>query len=73
MSLASYQLLHSAIISIRLSSRLRCKDRHFFVHHQDLGEKKWKKIAIATILQYQYYRNAAETPIFAIKRQLFRS
>ena len=57
MSLASYQLLHSAIISIRLSSRLRCKGRHFFVHRQDLGEKKWEKIAIAIILQYQYYRN----------------
>ena len=57
MSLASYQLLHSAIISIRFSSRLRCKGRHFFVHRQDLGEKKWKKISTTTILQHKYYRN----------------
>ena len=66
MSLASYQLLHSAIISIRLSSRLRCKGRHFFVHHQDLGEKKWKKIAIATILQHRYYRNTSKKRQFPL-------
>jgi hypothetical protein len=40
MSLASYQLLHSAIISTGVSSRLRCKGRNFFFRLQAFRQKK---------------------------------
>ena len=68
MSLASYQLLHSAIISIGVSSRLRCKGRNFFFRLQVFRQKKWQKNAYRPISQTIHCKKRTETMYFRRKR-----